>query len=208
MSDFINKAEEGFAEKSVHIESREARVTLRGSSNQWNMIHDQERCIACFGCEVHCKLEHDLPVGPRRVRIIQVGPKVVGGRLRTTFVAMRCFHCEKPSCVSVCPTGAMQKRDDGIVFVDEDACIGCKTCIEACPYGAPQFNPRTKKITKCDYCKDRVDQGLWPVCATKCSAKALYFGDINELSTIMRQRTARAIAESIETQETGAQVRR
>lgn len=198
--------EEGFGKK-VHIEGREARVTLKGGA-QWQMIHDEERCIGCFGCEVHCKLEHDLPVGPRRIRIIQVGPKVVGGRLKTVFVAMRCFHCERPACVSVCPTSAMQKRDDGIVWVDEDACIGCLVCIEACPYGAPQFNPKTNKITKCDYCKDRVDKGLWPSCATKCSSKALYFGDINKFLTITRERKARLIAEAVESQETGALVRR
>jgi DMSO reductase iron-sulfur subunit len=208
VTDFLYKAEEGFAQKSLPIEGREARVTLRGVSNRWDMIHDIERCIGCFGCEVHCKLEHDLPVGPRLVRVMQVGPKVVGGKLKTVFVAMRCFHCEKPVCVSVCPTEAMQKRQDGIVFVDEGTCIGCKTCIEACPYGAPQFNPKTKKVVKCDYCKDRVDRGLWPACATKCSAKALYFGDINELSTIQRQRRAREIAEQIELQEIGLKVRR
>ena len=208
MSEYSHKAEEDFAEKTVELEGREARVTLRGSSNQYNMFHDQERCIGCFGCEVHCKLEHDVPVGPRLIRMIQVGPKVVGGKLKTTFVAMRCLHCEKPACVSVCPSGAMQKRSDGIVFVDEDSCIGCKACIEACPFGAPQFNPRTKKVIKCDYCKDRVDKGLWPACATKCSTKALYFGDINEMSTIERQRYAKKIAENLEMQETGAAVKR
>ncbi|MDI6800280.1 MAG: 4Fe-4S binding protein [Actinomycetota bacterium] len=201
MSDFINKAEDGFAEKSVDIEGRESRVTLRGSSDQWNMIHDQERCIGCFGCEVHCKLEHNVPVGPRLVRMMQVGPKMVGGKLKTAFLTMRCNHCEKAACTQVCPTGAMQKRDDGIVFSDENACIGCKACIEACPFGAPQFNPQTKKIIKCDYCMERVDRGLWPACATKCAAKALYFGDVNELSTIMRERTAREVAEGVLTPE-------
>jgi Fe-S-cluster-containing dehydrogenase component len=100
----------------------------------------------------------------------------------------------------------MQKRTDGIVFVDEKACIGCKSCIAACPFGAPQLNPVTKKVIKCDYCKDRVDQGLMPACATKCSTKALYFGDVNEMSTILRERHAKHLTQILESQKTGAAV--
>ncbi len=206
MTEYLYKAEEGFAEKKVPHEGRESRVTLRGHSNQWQMFHDPSRCIGCFGCEVHCKLEHDVPVGPRQCRIIQVGPKVIGGKLKTSFIWTACNHCDPAPCVEACPTGAMQKRTDGIVFVDEKACIGCKSCIAACPFGAPQFNPVTKKVIKCDYCKDRVDRGLMPACATKCSTKALYFGDINEMSTILRERHAKHLTQILESQKTGAPV--
>jgi len=191
MSDFVYKAEEGFAEQRSYLEGRAARVTLPGMTNQYHMFFDAGRCIGCFGCEVHCKLEHDVPVGPRLCRMIQVGPRVVAGKLQTDWVYMSCFHCEDAPCMAVCPTGAMRKRADGIVWIDEPACIGCKACLHACPWGAVQFNPRNNKVIKCDYCKDRVDRGLWPACATKCSTKALFFGTLNEWTTMQRERHAR-----------------
>ncbi len=193
MGDETFRAEENFAEKRAAFEERAARVTLPGLTNRYAMFHDPERCVGCFGCEVHCKLQRDVPVGPRLCRMIQVGPRTVAGRLETRWVYMSCWHCEDAACMAVCPTGALRKREDGIVWVDEPACIGCKVCIAACPWGAMQFNPRTNKVIKCDYCRERVDQGLWPACATKCSAKALFFGNLNEWTTLLRERYARRL---------------
>jgi Fe-S-cluster-containing dehydrogenase component len=196
MSDETLRADEDFAEKRAAFEERAARVTLAGSTNQYAMFFDAERCIGCFGCEIHCKLEHDVPVGPRLCRMIQVGPRVVAGSLTTSWVYMSCWHCEDAACMNVCPTGAIRKREDGIVWVDDPACIGCKVCIAACPWGAMQFNPRTNRVMKCDYCKDRVDQGLWPACATKCATQALFFGNLNEWTTLLRERHARRVTGS------------
>jgi predicted molibdopterin-dependent oxidoreductase YjgC len=114
------KAEEGFAAKKAGDNAaypamgRQSRTTLEsGNTPMYHMFHDAERCIMCFSCEVHCKLENNLPVGPRLIRMIQVGPKVVGGRLKSQFVYLSCHHCDPAACVSACPTGAMQKRADG-----------------------------------------------------------------------------------------------
>jgi Fe-S-cluster-containing dehydrogenase component len=133
----------------------------------------KSRCIGCYACELHCKTKNDLPVGPRNCRIIADNSKVVGDTPKTEFSFMPCFHCDTPWCVSVCPTGAMQKRGDGIVFVEDSLCIGCQFCITACPWGAPQWNAATKTVSKCDHCRDRVDQGLQPACVSKCTAHAL-----------------------------------
>ncbi len=156
------------------------------------LIHqDLKRCIGCYACEVHCKTKNNLPVGPRLTRIVPVGPKVVSGIPRMMFLFMPCFHCEKPWCVSACPTGAMQKRPkDGIVFVDSSLCVGCKSCIMACPWGVPQWDKERGKVVKCDYCRDRIDQGLKPACVTKCTARALKFLTPEEASALKREKLA------------------
>ena len=164
--------------------------------SQYYLSHDPNKCIACYSCEVHCKTKNGLPVGPRFCQIMTVGPNMVGGLPRLGLVFMPCFHCEKPWCVAACPTGAMQKRaKDGIVFVESALCVGCKCCITACPWGAPQWNPETKKTIKCDYCLDRVDAGLKPACVTKCVTHCLDFGTVTgETSQKKRDFFAKAVA--------------
>ena len=159
-------------------------------------IHqDTQRCIGCYSCEAHCKAQHNLPMGPRLNQIIPVGPKMVNNLPRMAYIFVPCFQCESPWCVAACPTGAMQQRArDGIVFVDESLCVGCKTCITACPWGTPQWNPETGKVVKCDYCKDRVDEGLQPACVTKCVTKCLQFGDAALKTKAERERFAQAVA--------------
>jgi Fe-S-cluster-containing dehydrogenase component len=89
----------------------------------------------------------------------------------------------------------MQKRaKDGIVFVDHELCVGCKACMRACPWGAPQWDPEKGKVVKCDYCMDRVDRGLEPACVAKCVTKCLYFGKPAEMADARRERHAKTMA--------------
>ena len=163
--------------------------------SKYYLFQDTKRCIGCYSCEVHCKANKNLPVGPRPAQIIAVGPKLVTNLPRTSHIFMPCFHCEEPWCVSACPTGAMQKRPkDGIVFVDATLCVGCKTCVSACPWGAPQWDADSGKVVKCDYCMDRIDQGLEPACVTKCVTKCLHFGRVEDTAQIRRKRHAEIIA--------------
>jgi Fe-S-cluster-containing dehydrogenase component len=90
------------------------------------------------------------------------------------FITSACNHCEHPACLASCPTNAIFKRDDGIVLIDQDKCIGCKYCIHACPYGAPQFNTKTEKVEKCTFCVHRLDAGFEPACVTTCVGNALH----------------------------------
>lgn len=90
-------------------------------------------------------------------------------------------HCDDPACTKVCPSGAMHKREDGFVVVDEDVCIGCRYCHMACPYGAPQYNAEKGHMTKCDGCYSRVAEGKQPICVESCPLRALEFGPIEEL---------------------------
>lgn len=163
--------------------------------SKYYIFHDTKNCIGCFSCESHCKTKNALPVGPRFCQIISVGPKLVNNLPRMAYTFMPCFHCEEPWCVAACPTGAVQKRQkDGIVFVEESLCVGCKSCITACPWGAPQWNPETRKSVKCDYCKDRIDQGLEPACVAKCVTQCLHFGETSSKTKTARERFAREVA--------------
>jgi len=162
--------------------------------SKYYLSQDTKKCIGCHSCEVACKSNKDLPVGPKLCEIITVGPVFIGGLPKAGYTFMPCFHCEDPWCVAACPTGAMQKRDkDGIVFVDPALCVGCKTCMSACPWGAPQWNPETGKAVKCDFCMDRLDKGLEPACVTVCTTKCLQFAPAEKAPKIKRERYAKAM---------------
>ena len=118
-----------------------------GPARSFNMSiyalrHDEASCIGCQACEVHCKSNKGLGPGPSPCKIISTGPIDVGGVPRVRHTFMPCFHCEEAWCVKACPTGAMKKREkDGIVHVQAALCVGCKSCITACPWGTPQWDP-------------------------------------------------------------------
>jgi Fe-S-cluster-containing dehydrogenase component len=135
------------------------------------------RCIGCKSCLVHCNVKNQLPPGLSLNRIKALGPYTgPDGRPRMEFVYQNCMQCDDPFCVKVCPSGALTKRsEDGLVWLDMDACIGCHRCTEACPWDVPVFVEAWGKVKKCDYCMDRVDRGLDPACVTGCTAKALTF---------------------------------
>ena len=98
------------------------------------------------------------------------------------YLSIACNHCEDPACVKVCPTKAHFKRkEDGLVVIDREKCIGCGACAAACPYGAPQLDVKAKKMLKCDGCLDRLEKGLQPICVESCTQRAIEFGPIDAL---------------------------
>jgi Fe-S-cluster-containing dehydrogenase component len=143
---------------------------------KYRIKFDKKRCIACDACLVHCKVKNKVPIGISLNRLIAEGPIAdKDGNPKAKLKYQPCMHCKKPECVSACPTGAMYKREDGLVLVNENLCDGCQACIAACPWQVPVFNDLTGRILKCDYCVDRVDAGGTPACVTGCTAKALTF---------------------------------
>ena len=149
---------------------------------------DSSACSGCKACQVACKDKNDLPVGQlwRRVYEVSGGGWQQSGAtwINDVFaynLSLSCNHCADPVCATNCPTKAIRQREDGIVLIDQDACIGCKYCAWACPYGAPQFNPDRGVMGKCDLCVDYVDQGKRPSCVEACPMRALDFGDHDEL---------------------------
>lgn len=138
-------------------------------------------------------MEHDLPPGPRPIRVMQIGPLENGDGLVMEYQPAACRHCTTPACVAACPRGAMQKKDDEFVISDPEICIGCQTCALACPFGIPQLNPGLGKIAKCNGCAERVDLGFSPACVLACPTEALSFMTPLVFVQKVRERVASAL---------------
>lgn len=145
-----------------------------------SLFHDHNLCMGCHSCQIACKMEHDLPAGVNRFRIVTAGPSVVKGKMTLNYLHVRCQHCARPLCVKACPTKAINKRSDGIVYIDRAKCTGCKACADACKWGAIGFHPHQKWAEICDLCFDRLDEGLEPFCVKHCLSGALFYGTQEE----------------------------
>lgn len=157
-----------------------AKAAIAKRPVQYGMVIDTRRCTGCHACSVACKSEFNVPLGLTRswVEYVEKGDYPNTSR---NFLPRLCNHCRHPACVDVCPTGATWKRkEDGIVVIDPDICIGCKYCMQACPYDARFINPETGAADKCDFCLHRVSRGVAPACVNTCQGRARIFGDVND----------------------------
>lgn len=162
---------------------------------QYGFVIDHHRCIGCHACTVACKAENDVPVGDFRtwVKYTEIGtfPQV-----RRHFAVLRCNHCTSAPCVTICPVNALEKRPDGIVDLDRDVCIGCKACMQACPYDALYLNEDQGCAEKCHYCAHRVEQGLEPACVIVCPEQAIVAGDLHDPDSKVAQLARRQEAQA------------
>jgi Fe-S-cluster-containing dehydrogenase component len=147
---------------------------------------DNRKCIGCHACTVACKSEHDVPVGVNRthVKYIETGQYPNSNR---EFSVHRCNHCEDSPCTTICPTTALFTRSDGIVDFDDDRCIGCKSCMQACPYDALYINPNTGTAAKCNYCAHRIENSYEPACVIVCPVEAIVSGDLDDPQSNLSQ---------------------
>ena len=123
------------------------------------LIIKKNDCMGCHACEVACKQEHDLKVGPRLIHVIEKSPD---------FIPVYCRQCAKPPCRDVCLVDAISRNESGIVLIDNDLCIGCRECIEVCPFGAMQYEEELEAAVKCDLCLERLESGKKPACLSVC----------------------------------------
>lgn len=151
---------------------------------RWGMVIDMKRCIGCYACVLACKAEHFLPPEIFWNRVI-IGEKGKYPAITKLIYSVRCNQCKEPKCVDVCPTGATKQREDGIVWIDENECVGCRYCMIACPYQARSiyedgdsgyfpgqgltehekigkllYPHQEGVVQKCVFCKERIDAGL------------------------------------------------
>lgn len=176
------------------------------------MVIDLRQCFGCRTCSVVCGQKNNTPDKFWR-KVEELGVDENGQRQRF-FLPISCMHCEAPPCESVCPTQATFRREDGVVDINADRCIGCGYCILACPYRVRtifyghldfelkdhvELQDRKGTCTKCNFCADRIDSGLsqglqpgvdeqaTPACVVNCSAEALYFGDLKDPKSTVSQ---------------------
>lgn len=142
---------------------------------------DSDSCIGCHACTIACKSEHDVPLGVNRtwVKYIETGKFPDASR---HFSVMRCNQCEDAPCMTICPTNALFRADNGVVDFQDDNCIGCKSCMNACPYDALFINPETNTAQKCNFCNHRIEVGLEPSCVVVCPTEAIKVVDFDNPS--------------------------
>lgn len=186
----------------------------------YGMLIDLRRCVGCRACSTACKGANGTRPGVLRSWVTTE----VEGTYPTAhvfYLPRLCNHCDNPACVDVCPTGASVKQDNGVVTIDKEACIGCGSCQNACPYGArylvesnkgyfddalSDFEEKKyvlhpeKTMDKCDFCSSRTPEGETPqpACAAACPADARVFGDIDELKKQVGDRDTFAIPADVQ----------
>ena len=145
----------------------------------YGFVINNKTCIGCHACSTACKSENEVPLGVYRTWVKYV-EKGEFPHTRRHFQVTRCNHCANPPCVRICPVTAMYQRHDGIVEFDPEVCIGCKACMQACPYDAIYIDPETHSAAKCHYCSHRTDIGLQPACVVVCPTQSIIAGDLDD----------------------------
>ena len=141
------------------------------------------RCSGCYACVVACQDQNNPISGDTAFRSVTVLDRETPGFCGVLGLSIACLHCTEAPCVKVCPSGAIfQNTDLGLIDVNQHLCIGCGTCLIACPFGAPKFTA-DGRMAKCNLCRDRLTQQLQPACVQACPTKALGFGPVDEISS-------------------------
>jgi len=193
-------------EHGHHVTPLESRKGIPGK--KWVMVVDLAKCRNARKCIEACDKHHQLTPDRPYIKVLEMKDNE---KSSPYWMPKKCFQCDNPPCVKVCPVGATFKRTDGIVLVDNTRCIGCRFCMAACPYSARVFNwkeppdqgadiaysPETSvpskvgTVGKCDFCPDMLRDGKLPHCITACPNGVIYFGDEIEDAVTNGEETVR-----------------
>lgn len=179
------------------VTNKEARKGIEGK--KFVMVIDLAKCDGCKLCTDACQAMHFTEPDREWIKVFKMQDAET---TQPYWFPKPCFHCDNPLCTKVCPVNATFKREDGIVLIDNERCIGCRSCMAACPYSTRHFNwghpkespemadipyspeqgipRRVGTVEKCDFCPHMIRQGKMPACVTGCPMNAIYFGDQNE----------------------------
>ncbi len=143
---------------------------------------NQKNCMGCHACEIACKQEHGMHVGPQMIRVLERAPK---------FIPIYCHQCGNAPCQKACPVDAIVTNDQGIVLVVKENCIGCRVCVDACPFGAMAFDENTALAMNCDVCVHRLAAGKQPACVSVCDTRCISVtGTKPKIATVFERRVA------------------
>lgn len=145
------------------------------------LVINLNRCSGCDSCTAACKHENGIPLGVFWNRVNVVGPSGVWPDIEQYWLPTQCQQCDNAPCIAACPTGASYRDEEfGVVLINKEDCIGCKTCMDACPFGARSFNPALNVVEKCTLCVQRMREGTKPACVVDCCCGARLYGDLDD----------------------------
>lgn len=152
------------------------------------MVIDLDRCWGCRACEVACKQELGLGVGPRPMKVEETGARMLEGALHRDFIPTLCQHCDQAECLAVCPVDAIYRETDGTIQIQQDVCTGCAACVTACPFGVMEMDEEGGLPIKCTLCHERRKDGALSSCAQHCIGRAITLVTEEELAGLVRGR--------------------